>query len=78
MMGKTMNTCLKTGKGKTAEAERIATKLASMSRSQLKGSLRSLKARFRMDFTEDYLNRTSVDRLRHILLAALINARPHN
>jgi hypothetical protein len=31
-----------------------------------------------LDFTEDYLNNLSIDRLRHILLAALINARPHN
>jgi hypothetical protein len=30
-----------------------------------------------LDFTEDYLNSLSVDRLRHILLAALINAKLH-
>ena len=75
MMGKTMNTCLKTRKGKAVEAERIATKLASMSRSQLKGSLRSLKARFRMDFTDEFLDSLSEDKLRHILLAALLNGR---
>ena len=75
MMGKTMNTCLKTKKAKTVEAERIATKLASMSRSQLKGSLRSLKARFKMDFTDEFLDSLSKDKLRHILLAALLNGR---
>jgi hypothetical protein len=31
-----------------------------------------------LDFTEDYLSNISVDRLRHILLAALINATPHS
>ena len=75
MMGKTMNTYLKTRKSKTVEAERIAAKLASMSRSQLKGSLRSLKARFRMDFTDEFLDSLSKDKLRHILLAALLNGR---
>ena len=75
VMGKTMNICLKTKKGKTVEAERIATKLASMSRSQLKGSLRSLKARFRMDFTDEFLDSLGKDKLRHILLAALLNGR---
>ncbi len=72
VMGKTMNICLKTKKGKTVEAERIATKLASMSRSQLKGSLRSLKTRFRMDFTDEFLDSLSKDKLCHILLAARI------
>ena len=75
MTGNTMNTSLKTTKPKTVEAERIATKLASMSQSQLKGSLRSLKARFRMDFTDEFLDSLSKDKLRHILLAALLNGR---
>ena len=58
--------------------ERTATSIAVLGRNELKKRIKNFKGRFRMDFTEDYLNRTSVDRLRHILLAALINARPHN
>ncbi len=75
MTGKTMNTSLTTRKGKTVEAERIATKLASMSRSQLKGSLQSLKTRFRLDFTDEFLDSLSKDKLGHILLAALLKGR---
>ena len=74
-MGEAMNTSLKTRKAKTVEAERIAAKLASMSRSQLKGSLRSLKTRFRMDFTDEFLDSLSKNKLSHILLAALLNGR---
>ena len=58
--------------------ERTATSIAVLGRNELKKRIKNFKGRFRMDFTEDYLNRTSVDRLRHILLAALINARTHN
>ena len=49
-----------------------------MGREQLKKRIRSFKGRFKMDFTEDYLNRLSVDRLRHVLLAALITDGPQN
>jgi len=42
------------------------------------GRIRNFRGRFKLDFTEDYLNKISVDRLRHILLAALINAKTHN
>jgi hypothetical protein len=46
-----------------------------MGKSELKNRIRTFKGRFRLDFTDDYLNRASVDRLRHILLAAMINAK---
>ncbi|MHC4073119.1 MAG: hypothetical protein ACYSWW_03130 [Planctomycetota bacterium] len=58
--------------------EREATSIASLERHELKRRIRNFRGRFKLDFTEDYLNKLSVDRLRHILLAALINARPHN
>ncbi len=48
----------------------------SLGREELKRRIRDFKGRFKLDFTEDYLNKISVGRLRHILLAALINARP--
>jgi hypothetical protein len=57
--------------------EQAATSIASLGRNELKRRIRSFRGRFRLDFTEDYLNKISIDRLRHILLAALINARPH-
>jgi hypothetical protein len=58
--------------------ERQATSIAALGKNELKRRIRTFRGRFRLDFTEDYLNRLSVDRLRHILLAALINAKPHN
>lgn len=57
------------------EAE--ATSIAVLERGELTRRIRNFKGRFKLDFTEDYLNNLTVDRLRHILLAALINARPN-
>ncbi|MHC4060483.1 MAG: hypothetical protein ACYSUC_02960 [Planctomycetota bacterium] len=57
--------------------EQTATSIASLGRNELKRRIRNFRGRFKLDFTEDYLNSLSVDRLRHILLAALINAKLH-
>ncbi len=57
--------------------DREATSIAALGRNELKRRIRNFRGRFRLDFTEDYLNNISVDRLRHILLAALINVKPH-
>jgi hypothetical protein len=57
--------------------EQTATLIAALGKDELKKRIRNFRGRFRLDFTEDYLNNLSVDRLRHILLAALINAKPH-
>jgi len=58
--------------------EQTATSIASLDREEIKQLIKNFKGRFKLDFSEDYLNNTSIDRLRHILLAALINAKPHN
>ncbi len=58
--------------------ERQVTSVAALGRDELKRRIRNFRGRFKLDFTEDYLNKISVDRLRHILLAALINAKTHN
>lgn len=55
--------------------EQITASISKMGKQELKKRIRNFKGRFRLDFTEDYLNRASVDRLRHILLAAMINAK---
>jgi len=55
--------------------EQTATSIASLGRNELKKRIKNFRGRFRLDFTEDYLNNLSVDRLRHILLAALISAK---
>ncbi|UCG56505.1 MAG: hypothetical protein JSU70_16780 [Phycisphaerales bacterium] len=58
--------------------ERTATSIAALGRNELKNRIRNFRGRFKLDFTEDYLNKLSIDRLRHILLAALISTKHHN
>jgi hypothetical protein len=52
--------------------------ITALDRGELKKRIKNFKGRFKLDFDEDYLNGLSIDRLRHILLAALINAKPNN
>jgi hypothetical protein len=58
--------------------EQTAASIASLDRQELHNKIRNFQGRFKFDFTEDYLNSLSVDRLRHILLAATINAKIHD
>ena len=58
--------------------ERTATSIAVLGRDELKRRIKNFNGRFRLDFSEDYLSGLTVDRLRHILLAAMINAKPQN
>ncbi len=58
--------------------EQTSTTIASLGKNELKRKIKNFKGRFKLDFSETYLNSLTVDRLRHILLAASINAKPHN
>jgi len=58
--------------------EQTATSIVALDRNELERRIRNFRGRFKLDFTEDYLNSLSVERLRHILLAALINAKPRD
>ncbi len=55
--------------------ERTATSIASLGRNEVKKQIKNFKGRFRLDFSDEYLDKLTVDRLRHILLAAMINAK---
>lgn len=55
--------------------EQAATSIASLGRDELKRRIRNFEGRFKLDFTDNYLDNLGIDRLRHILLAALINAK---
>jgi len=57
--------------------ERTTVAIASLDRNDLKKRIKSFHGRFRLDFSDEYLNKLSVERLRHILLAAVLNARSH-
>ena len=69
-----MTTVQKYKRTKSPSAEKLAASMAGMSRSQLKRKLLSIKTRFPLDFTEEFLDSLSSDKLRHILLAALLNS----
>jgi hypothetical protein len=58
--------------------ERQVKSISALGREELKRRIRNFHGRFKLDFTEDYLNRISVERLRHILLAALLTAKTRN
>lgn len=57
------------------QLEQTAASIAALGSVELKRRIKNFRGRFKLDFTDDYLNKLSVDRLRHILLAALMNAR---
>jgi hypothetical protein len=52
--------------------EQTASSINSLNKSQLKRHLLNFKGSFKLDFTEEYLDSLSVDKLRHILLAAVM------
>ncbi|MBW8035879.1 MAG: hypothetical protein FVQ79_09670 [Planctomycetes bacterium] len=56
----------------SARFEKLSTLIVSLSRPQLKNRIRKFKGGFKLDFTDSYLEKLSVDRLRHILLAAML------
>jgi len=55
--------------------EQAAASITVLDKEEIKKRLKNFKGRFNLDFTEDYLNNASLERLRHILLAALITAK---
>ena len=61
----------------TRNLDQIATSIAKLGKEDVKSRIRHFKGRFRMDFTDEYLDGLGIDRLRHILLAALITAKSH-
>jgi len=44
-----------------------------LGRKELTRRIRDFKGGFKLDFTVSYLNKLPIDRLRHILLAAVMN-----
>ena len=58
--------------------ERQVNSISALGREELKRRIRNFHGRFKLDFSDDYLNKMSVERLRHILLAALITKKTRN
>ncbi len=55
--------------------EQMAAALADLSRDDLKKRIKGFRGRFKLDFSDEYLDALTLERLRHLLLAALINAK---
>ncbi|HJX50488.1 MAG TPA: hypothetical protein VJ438_03430 [Candidatus Nanoarchaeia archaeon] len=55
--------------------EREAISISTLGEYELQRRIINFKGDFKLDFTQEVLNTFSVDRLRHILLAAIMNAR---
>jgi hypothetical protein len=53
----------------------MAASLAELGREDLKQRIKDFRGRFKLDFSDDYLDALSLERLRHLLLAALLNAK---
>ena len=62
-------------KDRVWEPEQMAASLADLGREDLKKRIKDFRGRFKLDFSDDYLDALSLDRLRHLLLAALLNAK---
>ena len=56
-------------------AELTVENIGKMDRDHLIETLRYLRCGFDLDFTDEYLGSISLERLRHILLAASLHAR---
>jgi hypothetical protein len=51
--------------------EKICSDVAGMGKNEIKHRLLHFQGRLKMDFTEAYLDGLALDKLRHVLLAAL-------
>ena len=55
--------------------ERTVALLATLSRDELMSRLNDFQNSIKLDFTDDYLNTVSLDRLRHIVLAVALTCK---
>jgi hypothetical protein len=53
--------------------EQLADMIVTMDRPGLVRTLRDLHCDFKMDFSDDFLNSMSIERLRHVVLAASLH-----
>lgn len=55
--------------------EDVITRVCLLDKEGMKAEIRGFHGRFKLDFTEEYLEAQTVDRLRHILVAAILTQR---
>ncbi len=57
----------------TRHHEKLTRELAEMGREELTRHLQRLHCEFDLDFTDEFLDSLSLERLRHIVLAAMLH-----
>jgi hypothetical protein len=58
-----------------SQFERTAATIATLSRDEIKTRIKDVQESRKLDFTEDYLDAISLDRLRHILLGVVLTCK---
>jgi hypothetical protein len=53
----------------------LARSISALDRDNIERKIKNFKGRFKLDFTEEYMQSLTVDRLRHILFAAITTKR---
>ena len=56
-------------------SERTVALIATLGRDELKSRLKGFQNSIKLDFTDDYLDKVSLDRLRHIVLAVALTCK---
>ena len=54
--------------------ERLTLEIAAMGRQELAATLRELQCSFEIDFTDEYLESVSLERLQHLVLVAALHS----
>lgn len=62
----------------SGDFEKLCSEVAGMGRNEVKSKLLHFRGKLKMDFTETCLDNMTLDKLRHVLLAALsVESRRH-
>ena len=68
---------MKTQKNKPIPFEKIATVIAKFGKLDIIKRIRRFNGSFKLDFTDEYLDSLSTEKLRHILMAAMTTRISH-
>lgn len=68
---------MKTQENRTIPFEKIAAVIAKFGKLDIIRRIRRFNGSFKLDFTDEYLNSLSVEKLRHILMAAMTTRISH-
>jgi hypothetical protein len=55
--------------------EKVSAAIVSMNKAQLQRQIKGFRGNFKLDFSDAYIKGCTVDKLRHILLAAVMTKR---